>query len=354
MPYARAGARPPRRLVDLSVGTPVDPTPARRPGRAARRPPTPPATRTRRARRRLRQACDRLAGPPRRRRRGLGLDVRAADDRLQGARRVAAASSSGVGPGDLVGYPGARLPDVRGRRAARRCRRSWPPTRHRRSGPRTSRPGVAQLAVQPDRPGAAASTTCARWSPGAASAARSLVSDECYLECAWDGRAGRRCSHPDVNGGSLDGILAVHSLSKRSNLAGYRCGVRGRRPGAGRRAARGPQEPRPDDARPAAGRDGAALDDDAHVEEQRARYAARRAGCGDALEAAGFRIDHSEASLYLWATRDEPCWTRSPGWPSGASWSRRVTSTARRAPARPGRAHRDRRAGRRRGRPPLA
>jgi aspartate/methionine/tyrosine aminotransferase len=51
----------------------------------------------------------------------------------------------------------------------------------------------------------------------------------------------------------------------------------------------------------------AALDDDAHVEQQRARYLARRAALRPALERAGFRIDHSEASLYLWATRDEPC-----------------------------------------------
>jgi aspartate/methionine/tyrosine aminotransferase len=52
----------------------------------------------------------------------------------------------------------------------------------------------------------------------------------------------------------------------------------------------------------------AALDDDEHVAEQHARYAARRARLRDALELAGFRIDHSEASLYLWATRDEDCW----------------------------------------------
>ena len=52
----------------------------------------------------------------------------------------------------------------------------------------------------------------------------------------------------------------------------------------------------------------AALDDDEHVVEQHARYAARRAKLREALEPAGFRIDHSEASLYLWATRDEDCW----------------------------------------------
>jgi aspartate/methionine/tyrosine aminotransferase len=53
----------------------------------------------------------------------------------------------------------------------------------------------------------------------------------------------------------------------------------------------------------------AALCDDAHVDEQRARYHDRRTALRAALDAAGFRIDHSEAGLYLWATRDEPCWT---------------------------------------------
>ena len=51
----------------------------------------------------------------------------------------------------------------------------------------------------------------------------------------------------------------------------------------------------------------AALGDDDHVAEQRSRYRDRRTALRIALEAAGFRIDHSEASLYLWATRDEPC-----------------------------------------------
>ena len=52
----------------------------------------------------------------------------------------------------------------------------------------------------------------------------------------------------------------------------------------------------------------AALDDDEHVAEQHARYAARRTKLKTAFEAAGFRIDHSEASLYLWATRGQDCW----------------------------------------------
>jgi aspartate/methionine/tyrosine aminotransferase len=52
----------------------------------------------------------------------------------------------------------------------------------------------------------------------------------------------------------------------------------------------------------------AALEDDDHADAQHARYAARRARLRTALEDAGFAIDHSEASLYLWATRGESCW----------------------------------------------
>ena len=52
----------------------------------------------------------------------------------------------------------------------------------------------------------------------------------------------------------------------------------------------------------------AALSDTVHAKEQHARYAARRSALRAGLESAGFRIDHSEGSLYLWATRDEGCW----------------------------------------------
>jgi aspartate/methionine/tyrosine aminotransferase len=52
----------------------------------------------------------------------------------------------------------------------------------------------------------------------------------------------------------------------------------------------------------------AALGDDAHVAEQKARYAVRRQQLKSAVESAGFRVEHSEAGLYLWCTRDEACW----------------------------------------------
>ena len=134
-----------------------------------------------------------------------------------------------------------------------------------------------------------------------------LVSDECYLECTWEGDVVLGAAR-GVSGGSHEGVLAVHSLSKRSNMAGYRCAfVAGDPAVVGEllavRKNLGLQVPGPQQHAMIA-----ALDDDAHVEEQHAalRGAARPAAA--ALEGAGFRIDHSEASLYLWATRDEDCW----------------------------------------------
>ena len=134
-----------------------------------------------------------------------------------------------------------------------------------------------------------------------------LVSDECYIEMAWESTP-VSILHPDVCDGSHEGILAVHSLSKRSNLAGYRCAfVAGDPALVGEllavRKNLGLMMPASQQAAMAA-----VLDDDDHVVAQHARYAARRAKLKEALERAGFRIDHSEASLYLWATRDEDCW----------------------------------------------
>ena len=134
-----------------------------------------------------------------------------------------------------------------------------------------------------------------------------LVSDECYLESAWEA-APVSVLHPSVCGSSADGVLTVHSLSKRSNLAGYRCAfVAGDARLVGEllavRKNLGLMMPGPQQVAMAA-----ALADTAHAEEQHARYAARRTALRAALEPAGFRVDHSEASLYLWCTKDEGCW----------------------------------------------
>lgn len=131
-----------------------------------------------------------------------------------------------------------------------------------------------------------------------------VVSDECYLALGWESEP-ISILHPDVHGGRLDGLLAVHSLSKSANLASYRAGFVTGDPAlvsdllAVRKHA-GMIVPRPvQEAMQVA------LGDDKALLRQRERYAGRRAVLRPALERAGFRIDHSEAGLYLWATRDE-------------------------------------------------
>ena len=134
-----------------------------------------------------------------------------------------------------------------------------------------------------------------------------VASDECYIELGWDEQP-VSVLHPDVCGGSHDGLLAVHSLSKRSNMAGYRAAfvagdvtiidllVRARKH-------LGVLMPSPVQSAMVA-----ALDDDGHVGVQRERYRQRRARLSGALRAAGFRVDYSQGGLYLWVTRDEDCW----------------------------------------------
>lgn len=133
-----------------------------------------------------------------------------------------------------------------------------------------------------------------------------LVSDECYLEYAWDGTP-YSILHPDICGGSFEGLLTVHSLSKRSNLAGYRGAfVAGDQTIINEllavRKHLGFMLPAPIQSAMTA-----ALADDAHVDEQRKVYAARRHDLRAALEGAGFTVEHSEGALYLWSTRGEPC-----------------------------------------------
>jgi succinyldiaminopimelate transaminase len=135
-----------------------------------------------------------------------------------------------------------------------------------------------------------------------------IAADECYLDLGWDTEP-VSILHPEVCGGTAQGVLAVHSLSKRSNMAGYRAGFAAGDPALIadlleiRRHA-GMMMPGPVQAAMAA-----ALDDDTHADEQRARYAARRARLQPALAAAGWRSEHSEAGLYLWVARPGlDCW----------------------------------------------
>lgn len=133
-----------------------------------------------------------------------------------------------------------------------------------------------------------------------------LISDECYLE--FDDTA-TSFSVLSQTGGDNTNILALHSLSKRSSMAGYRAAfmvgdsaliarIRELRKHAGMMVPLPVQKAMT-----------VALADDQHVSEQRARYNARRNALRPALEAVGFRVEFSNSGLYLWCTRDEDAWT---------------------------------------------
>ncbi|PSL39919.1 succinyldiaminopimelate aminotransferase [Labedella gwakjiensis] len=139
-----------------------------------------------------------------------------------------------------------------------------------------------------------------------------IVGDECYAELGWDAPwdtepipsiLDRR-----VTGGDDRGVVAIYSLSKQSNMAGYRAAfAAGCRDTIARlttvRKHAGLMVPAPLQRAMTV-----ALSDDVHVERQKQRYRDRRDVLRPALERAGFRIDGSEAGLYLWATEGRPSW----------------------------------------------
>jgi succinyldiaminopimelate transaminase len=135
-----------------------------------------------------------------------------------------------------------------------------------------------------------------------------IASDECYADIYYAGEPPESVLSPVVSGGDHRGLLAVHSLSKRSNLAGYRAGFVAGDPALVDRLLEvrkhaGMIVPAPVQAAMVA-----ALGDDEHVAVQRARYADRRVALLAALRAAGLQVEDSAAGLYLWASRGEPCW----------------------------------------------
>jgi succinyldiaminopimelate transaminase len=144
---------------------------------------------------------------------------------------------------------------------------------------------------------------CIQWSRANKSV---LISDECYLE--FDQNA-QSVSVMSQTGGDNTNILAVHSLSKRSSMAGYRAAFM---VGDSALIARireirkhgGMMVPLPVQKAMTV-----ALADDAHVAEQRARYNARKDAMRPALVTAGFTIEFSDSGLYLWCTRNEDAWT---------------------------------------------
>ncbi|MFZ4117578.1 MAG: succinyldiaminopimelate transaminase [Rhodoluna sp.] len=138
-----------------------------------------------------------------------------------------------------------------------------------------------------------------------------LASDECYAELGWGRWAEERIPSvldPRVCEGSYDNLLAVYSLSKQSNLAGYRAAfVAGPenliKPIVNIRMHSGLIMPAPVQKAVIA-----ALKDEEHVAIEREIYRKRREVLLEAVKAYGFEISDSEAGLYLWATLGEDCW----------------------------------------------
>lgn len=144
-----------------------------------------------------------------------------------------------------------------------------------------------------------------------------VASDECYAELDWRSEAERGQSYaqlpttpslldPRVTGGSHEGLLTVYSTSKQSNLAGYRAAFVAGDPRLVRRLTEVRKHAGMIVPWPVQRALLAAVRDDEHVAQQRERYRARRLVLRPALEAAGLRIDDSQAGLYLWATAGEP------------------------------------------------
>ncbi|MCU1404093.1 MAG: dapC [Glaciihabitans sp.] len=303
VPYAQVAKRHPDGIIDLSVGSPVDPTPEH-------------------IRRALAEATDAHAYPLTAgtvelresivqwyaRRRGVsGLGV---DNVLPsiGSKELIAwlPLMLGLGAGDVVVQPTVSYPtyEIGAALAGATVLSSddpaeWPENTRLIWLNSPGNPDGRVLGIE----GLRAAVARAR-ELGAV-----IANDECYAELNWDGDDPTpSILDPAVVGDSLDRVLSVYSLSKQSNLAGYRAGfvAGGSDTIAELLAVRkhaGLIPPAPVQAAMVA-----ALGDDEHVSHQRELYRSRRARLLPALEAFGFRIDHSEAGLYLWATRGEDAW----------------------------------------------
>jgi succinyldiaminopimelate transaminase len=302
VPAAQRARAHPDGIVDLSVGTPVDPVPrvvqdalvasADSPGY-----PSTAGTAS------LREAAAGWLA----RRHGVSVDPSAVLPVIGTKEFIAGLPALlGLGPGDVVTFPALAYPtyDVGARLAGcdavavdgfvplgpTRVALSW------LNSP--SNPTGQVLPVEHLR-------EVVSW---ARERGTVLASDECYLELGWEATP-LSVLHPDVCGESQRGLLAVHSLSKRSNMAGYRAGFVTGDPALVAellevRKHAGMMVPAPVQAAVVA-----ALSDDEHAGQQRARYAARRARLRPALEAAGWLVEQSAAGLYLWARHASlDCW----------------------------------------------
>ncbi len=311
VPHARRAREHPGGVVDLSVGTPVDPTPEvvrEALAGAADAPGYPTTHGTHEVRRSAAGWLARRRGAP-------GVDPVAVLPTIGSKELVATLPSLlGLGAGDVVVHPevayptydvGARLagadplpaddPSVWARRTD--VRLVW---LNSPANPTGRVLGVAELRA----------VVAAARAQGAV-----VASDECYGLLAWDEPWATdgvpSVLDPRVCDGDHTGLLVVQSLSKQSNLAGYRAGFVAGDPRlvAGLLQVRkhaGMMVPAPVQAAMAA-----ALADDAHVAAQVDRYRRRRAVLLAAFTEAGYVVDGSAAGLYLWLRPPgvgQDCW----------------------------------------------
>ncbi|MGD8194955.1 succinyldiaminopimelate transaminase [Herbiconiux sp. P18] len=311
VPFARTARSHPDGIVDLSIGSPVDPTPplvaeALKAATDAHAYPQTAGTPA------LRQAIvDWFA-----RRRGVpGLTEDMVLPTIGSKEFVAwLPFMLGLGEGDVVVHPLAAYPTYEmGARIA------------------------GATAVAADDPASWPTKTKLVWlnSPGnpdgrvldvaaltaAVARARELgaviAGDECYAELGWEGRWESEpvpsILDPRVTGGDVTGVLAAYSLSKQSNLAGYRAAFAAGDPALIARLVTVRKHSGMIPPAPVQAAMQVALGDDDHVRAQKELYRARRAVLKPAVEAAGLRIDESTAGLYLWATAGRDAWETIAG-----------------------------------------
>src|SRR6476469_8186434 len=298
-------------LVDLSVGTPVDPTPlvVQEALQAAADAPGYPQTY---GTPRLREAVATWFA----RRRGVpDVDPDGVMPTIGSKELVAwLPTLMGLGPGDIVGFPGVAYPtyDVGARLAG-----ATPQVVDGLAalGPLTpsTTPKLLWLNTPSNPTGQVLGIEhLAKVVAWARAHGVVVASDECYAELDWREGSTEPTTpsilDPRVTGGSHEGLLAVYSLSKQSNLAGYRAAFVAGDVALVRRLLEVRKHAGLIVPWPVQQALTVALGDDAHVAEQKARYAARRAELRTAVEAFGLRVDHSDAGLYLWATRGEDAW----------------------------------------------
>ncbi|MDZ8172138.1 succinyldiaminopimelate transaminase [Microbacterium xanthum] len=305
-PYAERARSHPDGIVDLSIGSPVDPTPTVIAGaiQAATDAHAYPQTIGTTA---LREAIAQWYA----RRRGVSGLTPAHVLPTIGSKELVALLPLllGLGPGDVVVHPRAAYPtyEVGARLVGATPVSSDDPD----EWPDGTRLVWLNSPGNPD--GRVLDAAALRRAVGRARALGAvLASDECYALLGWDAPWDEldipSALDPEVTGGELTGLLSVYSLSKQSNLAGYRAAFLAGDPALitsllTARKHLGLMLPAPVQAAMVA-----ALRDDAHVDEQRERYRRRREILLPAVREAGFRVDASEAGLYLWATEGRDAW----------------------------------------------